>query len=476
MVGVQNETYMNKKVIKQIKKRRIMSPTRQIILSFLLVILIGAVLLSLPISNRMDPLPFMDQLFVATSVTCVTGLLPVTIVDQYTIWGQLVILVLIQIGGLGFLTFLYVLLSKIQKKLSLRQKIVLQEMLNQSSISDSSLMIRRILSYTFVVETIGILLFMLIFIPEYGVLKGVYYSVYHGISSFTNAGIDVLGTTSLMSYQTHSFLLFVTAGLVILGGIGFMIWFDILQSLRSQRNSAHSFSFRRFFLKLGLHSKIVIVMSAFLIVSATFILFFAERNNPQTIGNLSVLNQLQNSFFLSVSSRTAGFTTFPITGLHMGTKLILWIYMFIGGSPASTAGGIKTTTFMITLLMVYNIYKGKKEVHIFGRRIPKRLMIRSFAILSMAFVAIFTALVIVSFSEEAPLFDLAVEVISAFTTVGFSHQVTPTLSFIGRMTILTLMFIGRVGPITMLISFVSKSYQQKEKKEIGYPNGELLLG
>jgi len=466
---------MDKQVIKK-QKRKTMSPTRQIILSFLLVILMGAVLLSLPIANRRASLSFMDNLFVATSATCVTGLFPVSIAYQYTIWGQLVILVLIQIGGLGFLTFLYLLLSKIQRKLSLSQKIVLQEMLNQSSISESSLMVRRILSYTFVTQGIGAVLFMLIFIPQYGIQRGSYYSVFHAISSFTNAGVDVFGDTSLVAYQNHSVMLLLTSALIILGGLGFMVWFDILHSLRRGRNSAYSFSYRRLFLKLSLHSKIVIVMSAFLLVSGTVVLFFAEGNNPQTMGDLSFLNRLQSSFFLAVSSRTAGFTTFPIEGLYPGTQLILWVYMFIGGSPASTAGGIKTTTFMITILMIYNIYKGKKEVHIFGRRIPRRLIIRSFAILSMAFAVQFIALIIVSFSEQVFFFDLASEVISAFTTVGFSHQVTPELSFIGRITFLALMFIGRVGPITMLISFVSKSYKQKEKDEIGYPSGDLLLG
>lgn len=467
---------MYKKMIKQINKKRAMSPTRQIILSFLLVILMGAVLLCLPISNRNEVLPFIDHLFVAVSATCVTGLMPVNIVDQYTIWGQLVILVLIQIGGLGFLTFLYLLLSKIQKKLALRQKIVLQEMLHHPSISGPAVMVRSVLSYTFIAQGIGALLFLFVFIPEYGMLRGGYYSVFHAISSFTNAGIDVFGRTSLMAYQSHGFMLFVTAGLIILGGIGFTVWFDVLQKLRNQRASAHPFRMRRFFLKLNLHSKIVMVMSAFLIISGTLVVFLGESNNPLTIGNLSVFDQLKNSFFLSVSSRTAGFTTFPIASLNTGTQLILWIYMFIGGSPVSTAGGIKTTTFMITLLMVYNIYQGKKEVHIFGKRIPKRLIIRSFAIISMAFVAIFTSLIIVSFSEQVPIFNLAAEVISAFTTVGFSYQATPMLSLVGRITFLILMFIGRVGPITMLISFVSKSHQQKEKKEIGYPEGELLLG
>jgi len=467
---------MHRKAIKQIGKRRVMSPTRQIILSFLLVILIGAVLLSMPMANRDDPLSLMDHLFVATSVTCVTGLLPISIVEQYTIWGQLVILVLIQIGGLGFLTFLYLLLSKIQKKLALRQKIVLQEMLNQPSISDSSLMVRRILSYTFTCQGVGAALLMLVFVPRYGALRGSYYSIFHAISSFTNAGIDLFGTTSLASYQDHSLMLLITAGLVMLGSLGFIVWFDVVHCFWKQRSSAYAFSYRRFFLRLSLHSKIVIIMSIFLTLSATLIVFFAERTNPQTIGNLSILGQLQNSFFLSVSSRTAGFTTFPIAGLQMGTKLILWVYMFIGGSPASTAGGIKTTTFMITVLMVYNIYKGKREVQLFGRRIPRRLMIRSFAIISMAIVVIFTALIIVSFSEQMPFFDVAVEVVSAFTTVGFSHQVTPFLSSLGSIVILILMFIGRIGPITMLISFVNKSHRQKEKKEIGYPDGELLLG
>jgi len=465
---------MSRKALKQIK-RRVTSPTRQIILSFLVVILIGTVLLSLPFANQNAPLPFMEVLLVSTSSVCVTGLFPIPIAYQYTIWGQLVILMLIQIGGLGFLTFLYVLLSKVQKKLSLRRKMVLQEMLNQSSISDSSLMVRRILSYTFVVQGVGSLLFMFVFIPEYGVPRGVYYSIFHGISSFTNAGIDVFGASSLMVYQSHFFVLLVTAVLIFLGGIGFMVWFDVLESLRLQRQSAYTFNTRRFFSKLGLHSKIVLTMSAFLIVSGTLLLFLSERGNPYTIGQLSMFDQLQNSFFLSISARTAGFMTFPVENIHTGTHLILWIFMFIGGSPVGTAGGIKTTTFLISVLMIYNIYKGRKGIQIFDRKIPERFIIRSFAILSVALATIFVALIVVSFSEEASFIDLAAEVMSAFTTVGFGH-LTSTLSLIGKTTILILMFFGRVGPITMLISFASKSQKQKEKKEVGYPEGELSLG
>jgi len=465
---------MSKKVVRHLK-RRATSPTRQIMFSFLLVILMGTILLSLPFANQNEALPFMDVLLVATSAVCVTGLFPVPIAYQYTIWGQLVILALIQIGGLGFLTFLYVLLSKIQKKLSLRRKMVLQEMLNQSSISDSSLMVRRILSYTFVVQGVGALLFMFVFIPEYGVFQGIYYSVFHGISSFTNAGIDVFGAHSLMAYGSYGFLLLVTAVLIFLGGIGFMVWFDILESLRLQRQSAYGFNVRRFFLKLGLHSKIVLMMSAFLIVSGTLLLFFSERSNPYTIGQLSLFDQLQNSFFLSVSARTAGFMTFPIENVHTGTQLILWIFMFIGGSPVGTAGGIKTTTFLISVLMIYNIYKGRKSIQIFDRKIPERLVIRSFAILSVALATIFAALIVVSFSEEASFIALAAEIMSAFTTVGFGH-LTSTLSFVGKVTILILMFFGRVGPVTMLISLVNRSHKQKEKKEVGYPEGELSLG
>ncbi|MCL1991311.1 MAG: hypothetical protein FWG67_10530 [Defluviitaleaceae bacterium] len=467
---------MYNKVIKEIKRRNLISPTRQLILSFLLVILIGAMVLSLPISNRNDQLSFVNHLFVATSATCVTGLFPINIREQYTIWGQLVILVLIQIGGLGFLTLLYVLLSKIQKKLSLRQKMVLQEMLNQSSISSSSLMVRRILAYTFMVEAIGALLLMVIFIPRYGGLRGSYYSVFHAISAFSNAGIDVFEQTYLMAYGHHPFFLFITGSLIVLGGLGFMVWFDLVQHLKGQRGDLHRFRVRRLFLKLSLHSKVVVIMSVVLILSAALIVFLTERSNPQTLGHLSALHQVQQSFFLSVSTRTAGFSTFPIYELRQGTTLILGLFMFIGGSPGSAAGGIKTTTFMITVLMVYNIYKGEKEVHVFGKRIQKRLIIRSFAIVLTAFVVIFAALVILSFSEPAPLFDLSVEVISAFSTVGFSRQLTPTLSVVGQLVVMALMLIGRVGPITMLISFVNKSHQQREKKELRYLDGDLLLG
>lgn len=466
--------YIIAKIVKKQKNK--ISPTRQIIISFLIVILLGAILLSLPISNRNGSLTFLNHLFVATSATCVTGLFPITISEQYTIFGQLVILIMIQIGGLGFLTFLYLLLGKIQKKLSLRRKMVLQEMLNQSSISDSSLMVRRILTYTFVVQGGGALLFMFILIPEYGWLRGVYYSIFHGISSFTNAGIDVFGSTSLANYQSHPFMLLITASLIILGSLGFIVWYDLLEGISTQWRSLSSFRIRRLFVKLSLHSKIVLVMTSFLLITATVILFFAERNNPETIGELSFSGQLLNSFFLSASSRTAGFTTFPTMHLNFGTQLILWLYMFIGGSPTGTAGGIKTTTFMITVLMIYHLYKGRKEIQLFGRTIHQQLVIRCFAVIALAFLTLFIALITLSFTEIAPFMDLAVEVISAFTTVGISHQITPELTLIGNLILMSLMFIGRVGTMTLLISFVNKSHQQKEKKEIGLPKEDLLIG
>lgn len=458
------------------RHKTMLSPTRQIIISFLLVIMLGAGLLSLPFANAVAPLTFLDYLFIATSATCVTGLFPVEITDQFTLWGQLIILILMQIGGLGFLTFLYLLLGKIQKKLTLRRKMVLQEMLNYTSISNSSLMLRRILTYTFATQGIGVLLFMPVFVSSYGMLRGLYYSIFHSVSSFTNAGITVFSTSSLMTYRHHPYMLMTTSLMIILGGLGFIVWYDFLQVMQQQKTSIRPFSMKRLFTKLSLHSKIVMVMTGFLLVSGALLLFILERNNVQTIGEFSMFDQLLNSFFLSVSSRTAGFTTFSTEYLNISSQLILWLYMFIGGSPTGTAGGIKTTTFMMTVLMIYYLYQGKKEIQIFKRSIHQKLVIRCFAIVSMALFVIFAALIMLSYTENIPFIHLTAEVLSAFTTVGFSHQITANLTVIGYIIFMLLMFVGRLGPITMLISFVNKSQEQKEKKEVGYPKEDFIMG
>ncbi|WP_303194978.1 TrkH family potassium uptake protein [Thomasclavelia spiroformis] len=467
---------MKVEMLKKTKEHHSMRPTRQIALSFFMVILIGSILLTLPISNNGEATSYLNNLFIATSATCVTGLVPVVPAEQYNLFGQLVIIMLIQIGGLGFLTFLNLLLVMIRKKISLTNKLVMQEALNQSSLNEIPKFLKNVIKYTFLVEGIGAVLLALVFIPDYGVVKGIYFSIFHSISAFCNAGFDVIGSNSLIGYQTNIIINLVIPGLIIMGGLGFVVWFDVAKVIKKEFKKTSKFSLKHLFTNFSLHTKIVLIMTVILLVVGMIIFYLCEVNNPDTIAKLGLFDQLQVSFFQSATLRTAGFASVDIASLHPSTKFMMCILMFIGGSPAGTAGGIKTVTFAVSILMVYNIYYGRKEVTAFSRRIPKRLIIRSFAIITMAICLVFIGMFILSITENASFIDIAFEVVSAFATVGLSASLTPVLSAIGKIVLIILMYIGRIGPITLIISFARKSYINASKKEVRYTDGNILLG
>ena len=436
-----------------------MRPTRQIAISFLAVILIGSVLLMLPICNNTTPTVYLNNLFIATSATCVTGLVPVVTSEQFNILGQIVIIILIQIGGLGFLTFLNLLLIMVKKKISLTNKFV-----------------KNVIKYTFIVEGLGAIILAFVFIPDFGIVKGIYYSIFHSISAFCNAGFDVLGANSLIGYQNNLIINLVIPGLIIMGGLGFIVWFDVAHCIKKEYGKRSKFSKKHLFKSFSLHTKLVIIATVVLLLAGAVLFYLCEFNNIKTIGGLPLFDQIQISFFQSATLRTAGFASVDMASLHPSTKLMMCVLMFIGGSPAGTAGGIKTVTFAIGVLEVYNIYHGRKEVTAFSRRIPKRLIVRSFAIISMALAIVFLSIFALSITEQAPFIDICFEVVSAGATVGLSASLTPYLSVFGKIVIIMLMYIGRIGPITMMISFARKSYMQASKKEVRYPDGNILLG
>lgn len=467
---------MKVEILKKGREHHTMRPTRQIALSFLAVILIGSIILSLPICNNGTPTTYLNNLFIATSATCVTGLVPVVTSEQFNFLGQLVIIILIQIGGLGFLTFLNLLLMMIKKKISLTNKIVLQEALNQPSLNAIPKFVKNVIKYTFIVEGIGAILLSFVFIPDFGFFKGIYFAVFHAISAFCNAGFDVLGSNSLIGYQTNIIINLVIPGLIIMGGLGFIVWFDIAKTIKKEYQKPSKFNCRHLIKNFSLHTKIVLIMTLILLFVGMILFYLCEFYNPDTLGKLNFFDQLQVSFFQSATLRTAGFASVDMASLYPYTKFMMCIFMFIGGSPAGTAGGIKTVTFAISILMVYNIYHGRKEVTVFARRIPKRLIIRSFAVITIAISLAFTSIFILSISENAPFIDVMFEAISAFATVGLSASLTPSLTGIGKIIIIILMYIGRIGPITLIISFARKSYINAGKKEVKYTDGNILLG
>lgn len=457
------------------RKKKSFSPTRRIALSFFVVIIIGSILLSLPISNHIKDTSYIDHLFVATSATCVTGLVPIVVKDQYNLFGQLIILALIQIGGLGFLTLFNMMLVAFKRKLSYTNKIVMQEALNQSSMKDISLYIKRVIKYTFFFEGIGTLLLCFVFIPEYGMIKGIYYSSFHSISAFCNAGFDVLGSSSLIGYQNDVLMNIVISGLIIAGGLGFIVWIDLRMSWQQYKQNFKVFKLKRFLSSLSLHTKIVLISTLLLIFIGSIGIFVLEYNNSQTLGLLSFPDKILASFFQSVTLRTAGFATVDMASLYDPTKLMMCVIMFIGGSPAGTAGGIKTVTFVIILLYIHSLVLGSDHVKVMKRTISDQVVKRALTISIVSFFIAISGLLILSISEDKEFIDLVFEVFSAFATVGLTAGVTPLLTSVGKIVIIVLMYIGRIGPITMVLIF-AKRYSQMKGKDILYPESDVLIG
>lgn len=466
---------MEAKDIHMNKKRKTFSPTRRIAFSFLVVIFIGSLLLNLSISNQGTKIPYLDHLFVATSATCVTGLVPIVVANQYSLLGQIIILILIQIGGLGFLTFLNMMLVALKKKLTFTSKIIMQEALNQNSLHDISIYIRRVIKYTFAFELIGAICLTFVFIPEFGWMKGIYYSLFHAISAFCNAGFDILGSSSLMKYQSDVWLNLVISGLIIAGGLGFVVWVDLRESFNKYHKRFKVFSLKRYLASLSLHTKIVLIVTAFLLITGTLFVLVLEYDNPLTLGPLSWNQKLLASFFQSVTLRTAGFATVDMESLHTATKLMMSVWMFIGGSPAGTAGGIKTVTLAIMVLYVFSLVQGSDTIKVMKRSISDQVVKRSLTIAMVSFAITVMALFVLSVSENQDFINLLFEVFSAFATVGLTAGLTPLLSHIGKIVIIILMYIGRIGPITMVLIF-AKKYNQMKGKDIAFPQENVLIG
>lgn len=433
------------------------------------MILLGSILLSLPLANRGETTSYLNHLFVATSASCVTGLVPFPVANQYTLFGQIVIILLIQVGGLGFLTFLMLLFVFAKKRVSFSSRLLIQEALNKTNLDHLPEFIAKIFKYTLFCEGIGAFFLSLVFIPKYGFSQGLYYSIFHAISAFCNAGFDVLGTSSLEIFANNSIVLLTICALIIMGGIGFVVAFEFQEKLKTKKSLKH------FWRSLSLHTKLVLVLTAILLISGMLLVYIFERNNPETIGNMSFSNQMLNAFFQSTTYRTAGFASFNQGAMKEQSKLIACLIMFIGGSPAGTAGGIKTVTLGVIYLSVRAVVKGRKQIVAFSRKINDDYVRRALAVVFISVTIVIGASFLLCVIEPYGMIDIFFECFSAFATVGLTANLTPLLSNISKMILIILMFIGRIGPITMVLSFVRRTRNNLEN-EIGYAEGELLIG
>lgn len=442
------------------------APARVIVFSFIFVILVGGFLLSLPVSSRDGVFTgFFDSLFTSTSATCVTGFVLFDTYTKWTLFGQFVILLLIQVGGIGLVTisiFFYVVAGK---KLGLRGIHLAKESINIIDTSNLSELFKFIIITTFSIEFIGVCILSLVFVSEYGILKGIYISIFLAISAFCNAGFDVFGFqapyVSIMNYNNNPIVLYTVSMLIILGGLGFIVWYDLFNGRKQ---------------KWLLHTKVVLIMTFLLIVVGFLIFLILENNNPQTLKNLTWSQKFNAAFFQSVTLRTAGFSSINFDNLKQITKMIALIMMFIGGAPGSTSGGIKITTLVILVMTVVSVIKNKPDTIILKHKVSKNIVYKSVSMFIISILLVILGSIMLYYSvksdEVVNVINSIFETISAFSTVGISSGVLGATGTWGRVILMFIMFIGRVGPISLLLSLAMSTNEDVHKI---FPQAKIMV-
>ncbi len=418
------------------------SPTQLLVSGYLLILFVGTFLLRLPSATIAGRLSLVDAFFMASSALCVTGLSVVSIGTELTLFGQLIILALVQVGAIGIMTISSLFALLLGRRIGLRNRLVIQEDLNISYLSGAVRLIRSVIGITLIVEFAGAFLLFLRLHTLMPRAKAVYYSMFHSVSAFANAGFDLFGD-SLESLGQDWVVLLTIATLFIVGGLGFSVIYEVLHLKESRRFS--------------LHARMVLLSTGTLILGSFLVLFLLESANPQTLEELSFGTKLIQSFFTAVTARTAGFHVIPTASLTHASLFFLLFLMFVGASPSSTGGGIKTTTFVTLLLGVRRTIAGKKDVQVLNRRIDDRLVAKALAITLIAFLWVLFVSFILLIVEDFPLLDSLFEVVSAFGTVGLSMGITAELSSFSRVLLALTMFLGRIGPMTLALAIGKRS-------------------
>lgn len=439
-----------------------MSATRLIALSFLIVILSGSILLCLPCSSKGGEWTgFADAFFTATSATCVTGLVVFDTFSHWSLFGQLIILLMIQIGGIGLMTIIIMLFIFLKRKISLHERLLLMQSAGTVRISGMVKLVKRIVKGTLICEGVGALFLAVRFIPQMGLLTGSYYAVFHSVSAFCNAGFDLMGRfehfSSLTAYEQDPVVNITIMLLIIVGGIGFLVWDEIV------RYGVH-------FGKYSLHAKIVLSTTAFLVLSGTIGFFIFEYHG--NLEELSLSHKLLSSAFMSVTTRTAGFNTMDTAALSESGSLLSMILMFIGGSPGSTAGGIKTSTLAVVFFATVSMSRGRNEITLFKRSLKADMVKHAAVIIIIYLSGILFATMIICHVEPYSITDILFETISAAATVGLSRGLTPSLSPLSHVILAFLMFAGRIGGLSMVLVFG----EQKQQPPLSRPTEPIIIG
>ena len=447
------------------QKKFSLSTTQIILLSFLLAILLGSFILALPISSATgNAVPYVDALFTATTATCVTGLVTVPTFSAWSIFGQIVILLLIQIGGLGVITVVTGFMLALNKKMGIGSRLLVQDAFNLNTLSGLSKFIKNILIGTLIVEGIGALIYMTVFVPEFG-LRGIWISVFNSISAFCNAGIDIIGDSSLYSYATNPIINLTTSLLIVLGGIGYVVWWDVIRVIREHKKGL--------FRHLTLHSKIAITATLALIFVGGLLIFIFEYNNPSTIGNLNLFDKIQVSLFQSITTRTAGFASIPQENLTGTSSLVSILLMIIGGSPVGTAGGIKTVTIVVLLCSAFSTIRNKNQATLFSRAISGDSIFKAVAVVASFVLIVFSSALLLSAATNADFLDVIYESVSAAATVGLSRNFTTTLNTFGKIIVIATMYLGRIGPITLALALGNRG---ENRNIVSEPTEDISIG
>lgn len=427
----------------------------------------------LPISSASgNTTDFLTALFTATTSVCVTGLVVVDTYSHWSVFGQVIILILAQIGGLGIITVASLFMLVTRKKFSMGQRIILTDALNLNERSGVLKILVRIIRDTLIVELLGAFFYSITFIPLLGFKKGIWAAVFNSVSAFCNAGMDVVGPTSIGVFNSNSLVLFTTMTLIILGGLGYVVWFDLSSGI--VKGVKNRYSPKLIWKRLSEHTKLVISITVILIAIGTISFFVFEYNNPGTIGNMPLYEKFLNSLFESVTLRTAGFSSFSQKSMTDISCIIAYILMFIGGSPVGTAGGIKTVTFFLAALNIISYINNDDKNLVFNRKVSHELMRKATVIVAVSsFTVVLFTLLLMSTDTSLGVTDALFEIISASATVGLSRDVTTTLNVAGRIIVIIAMYLGRIGPISMAIFFAKR---KTRNNSVQYIEGNFYVG
>ena len=448
---------MNKSFINRIYDKISLNPPLVLSLGFAILISLGGILLSLQFFTKSgQATDLIDSFFVAASASCVTGLTPVNTLEHWNTYGHVLLIILIQIGGLGVMSLASIIPLILGKKIGMKSRQILKEQLNVESLEGMIVLFKYVLIFTFGTEILGAILLSIRFVPIYGMGEGIWISIFHSISAFCNAGFDILGD-SIYPLRDDLLVNLTLSFLVIVGGLGFVVTSELFR--------------RRSFKKISTHSKLVLMMTAILLFLGTVVFYFLERRGG-VLAEESLKGSILESFFQSVVARTAGFYSVDLSKIKDSTALMLMGLMFVGGSPGSTAGGIKTTTLGVLILSTAAVIRGENEPVVFGRHIGTDVIRKALAIFLVSFGIVLSVSFILTITENAGLVDIMYETVSALATVGASKGLTADLSRVGKILITICMYLGRLGPMTMAFAFGMKV----KKSPIRYPESFISIG